>query len=231
MVFALASLSVRQMLMIRLGWLAFVLAYYFPLLPLNGNVKAPDGRVQRLLLQALHTPGVQWDLLRELLTQSVLLAIYCMALSRLARGLSARFPRTLRPLPCQALVMVLGWVALMAANGCAFPHSNPAVFYTAVSTPLALGLSLGPLAAGGALLGWEALSRIRRQNFSRPGWWAVVLAAIILPAIGSLWHAEPAAARTAAVRNVILIGVDSLSAPLWRQEQQRLPTITSLSCT
>lgn len=216
------------MLMIRLGWLAFVLAYYFPLLPLNGNVKAPDGRVQRLLLQALHTPGVQWDLLRELLTQSVLLAIYCMALSRLARGLSARFPRTLRPLPCQALVMVLGWVALMAANGCAFPHSNPAVFYTAVSTPLALGLSLGPLAAGGALLGWEALSRIRRQNFSRPGWWAVVLAAIILPAIGSLWHAEPAAARTAAVRNVILIGVDSLSAPLWRQEQQRLPTITSL---
>jgi hypothetical protein len=60
--------------------------------------------------------------------------------------------------------MALGWVALMAANGCAFPSSNPAVFYSAVSTPLALGLSLGPLAAGALVLAWDALSRLRRQG-------------------------------------------------------------------
>jgi hypothetical protein len=51
---------------------------------------------------------------------------------------------------------------------------------------------------------------------------------VALLMVGGLWHAGPATAQAAGGRNVILIGVDSLSEPLWRQEQQRLPTITRL---
>lgn len=218
----------RQRLTAALSWLLFALAYYLPVLPLQGNTPPPDERVQLLLQQAMHTPSVQWDLLREVLTQLGLLAVYGMLLNALAGGLSRRFPRTLRPGICLALVMALGWVALMAANGCAFPSSNPAVFYTAVSTPLALGLSLGPLAIGTLVLAWDALTRLRRQGLPRRAWWTAGLTAGGLLMIGGLWHSGPATAQAAGGRNVILIGVDSLSEPLWRQEQQRLPTITRL---
>lgn len=218
----------RLRLASALGWLLFSLAYYLPVLPLQSNKVPPDERVQLLLHQALRTPAVQWDLLREAVTQLGMLALYGLALSALARGLSRRFPHTLSPGTCLALVMALGWVALMAANGCAFPSSNPAVFYSAVSTPLALSLSLGPLAAGAVVLAWDALSRLRRQGAPRRGWWAAALALVALLMVGGLWHAGPATAQAAGGRNVILIGVDSLSEPLWRQEQQRLPTITRL---
>ena len=78
------------------------------------------------------------------------------------------------------------------------------------------------------VLAWDAMSRLRLQGAPRRGWWAAGLALVALLTVGGLWHAGPATAQAAGGRNVILIGVDSLSEPLWRQEQQRLPTITRL---
>jgi hypothetical protein len=46
----------RHRLTTALGWLLFALAYYLPVLPLQGNTTPPDERVQQLLQQACTRP-------------------------------------------------------------------------------------------------------------------------------------------------------------------------------
>jgi hypothetical protein len=81
----------RHRLTTALGWLLFALAYYLPVLPLQGNTVPPDERVQLLLQQALHTPAVQWDLLREV-TQLGLLALYGWPSARWPAACPGAFP-------------------------------------------------------------------------------------------------------------------------------------------
>ncbi len=202
------------------GFVVFALAYYAPGLSAWASFAELPPGVGALALDATAKRPVQLELLRNVLVGHLvpLLAVY-LALTLLAGRLADA--TGIRPALSRSALFVGAWLVLAAGNRLVFPLSD----YS-----LVLGSVAGPVAfVGGASI--LALATIVVVRAAVPkGVLAVLLgiaAVFALTAAAGSGQASDAAG-VAGSRNVILIGVDSLSTKVMKSEAARLPNLALL---
>jgi hypothetical protein len=200
---------------------AFAGIYAWPIWSLLLGSSVSDERLSRALASALESPSVLQGVALNLVTHIGLLALCYAGLAWLA-GQLARAAQVSHPL-AMLLVLTCAWVWLVSGNAVLFARSNYSVPFAVIANPLSWTLSSAALLAMLALVLW-------RRGWPRPraGW--MLSGAVI--GIAVLWIARgpgpDAWAKHAPARNVIIVGIDSLSAPLMEHEQARLPHLTQL---
>lgn len=214
--------DIRKALVESLAFAGFLLAYYVPIivdlvgLPLFDSL---DPRARFLLSQALTVADVRFELLRNFLGHLLLAALFYSVLVWTALKTARMLGVT--PALWRIALLCVGWVLLVSMNGLLFPLSDYSVPFDVLCTP-----SVAILAAA-AVLGMFMVAASRRAR--------VFLLSI---AIGSgllslgaggvergFYRSESGAVRA---RNVILIGVDSLSPQLLQNARDQLPNLSGL---
>lgn len=205
----------------RGGLLAFIFfcAYYLPFILDQSSLAAEGGALARLLDSLLAVELVRWELLRNFACEWVLLGLVYWALYRL--GLRLAVVAGLRPVFSCGLILFLGWALLYSANAWLFPLSNYSVSLQLVARPqvalICTVLLLVALLYSGRGVDWRLAG-------------VLVLMLVATLAIAGFALRWPVAIGDggAPSRNVILLGVDSLSAEMFRQQRQRLPHLDGL---
>lgn len=198
-------------------FLGFVAAYYLPLVLDNAySTQLADVRIQKLLGDVLATPVVKAEIARNLCGHLLLLAIPFAILSAISRQLSAltRTAEWLMRIP----VLVAGWVFLVASNSLTYPTSNYSIPFSGLARPeLAYGL--------GVLLCLGLVFWLYRTLSARRG----LVPAITIAASAFLMGAVAAFPRfertQTSDKNVIIVGIDSLSASAFSRLKPSLPNL------
>ncbi|MCD6673286.1 MAG: sulfatase-like hydrolase/transferase [Burkholderiaceae bacterium] len=202
------------------GFFAFVLAYYAPSLSaLEPLVDLPQG-VGALAFDALSRRPVQLEALRNVLLGHLfpLLALY-LAL----RFLANRFTDAvgLRPALSRLILFIGFWFVLVAGNRLAFPLSDYSLVLDSVAGPV--------MFVGGTLI--VALAAIVVASTMIPKKMLPTLLGIsivtALTASANSGRSIPTAVAPES-RNVIMIGIDSLSARVLQNEGERFPNLAAL---
>lgn len=192
------------------------------LLSVSTDLGSDDG-TRQALWAAMASPvvvaGVTLNLAVHL---GLLLALYAAV-----AWLSARLALACRLAPglLFATVLLAAWVWLVSGNGLVFSHSRYSVPFDVLVRPQWFAAASVALAGMLGVVSWRA-----RPTAWPMRWWlgtaGVALAALALAA----WPNRPAEAGPppVAARNIIIIGIDSLSAPLLQAERQRLPHLSTL---
>jgi len=182
-----------------------------------------DSALDDRALSALASPAVVRGLALDLATHLGLLALCYAGLMRLARQLARAAPIS-RPVAA-LVVLTAGWVWLVSGNAWMFVKSNYSLPFAAIANPMSWALSSVVLIALLALVLWRhGVPRLRAA-----GWLGAVALGIpvLWIAIGGSGR-DAQAAGPASPRNVIIVGIDSLSSPLMAREQAQLPHLTQL---
>jgi len=202
------------------GFLVFALAYYAPNLSAWGSlVDLPQG-VGALAFDALAQRSVQVELLRNGLGGHLvpLLAVYLAV-----RALAGPFADAvnLRPWLCRVVLFVGAWLVLAAGNRLAFPLSDYSLVLDSVAGPT--------MFVGGMLI--LALAATVAASTAVP---KTLLPLMMGIALVTALTASASPTRNAYIdaapdsRNVIVIGVDSLSARVIQSEGERFPNLATL---
>lgn len=198
----------------------FATAYYLPLILEPSRLATENPEVRRILYEALSSSAVQSELLRNLLAHLALSFVAFGVISAIATGVASRLK--IRFGVSWTLVLVLSWMLLVAGNGVLFPssdYSSPFSFLVRPEIALSLALILGLVALG---------TLLRTCSGSKPSHvWAGSMAAVAV-AIGSMAPWQAHGHFDFPQRNVILIGVDSLSARMFETLRLDLPHLSGL---
>ncbi len=216
-----ALASFRQGTCEVLLFAGFAAVYTLPVWsPLLGAATS-DNRLSQGAADALASPAVLRALARDLLTHLTLLLACYTLLRVLARGLART--AVVSPFLATLLVLLAGWVWLTAGNAVVFSHSNYSVPFATIANPQAWALSSAVLAACLAAALWS-----QRQRW-KPVAYGLGAATAAAGGLMLAQHATSVArAGSAPTRNVIVIGIDSLSMPLLEREQSALPRLAHL---
>lgn len=198
----------------------FAVAYYLPLILEPSRLGTENPEVRRILHEALASPAVQWELARNLLTHFGLLLVCYGLISVVATGVAPLM--RIRPAIAWAFVLVLSWLLLIAGNGVLFPlsdYSSPLSFLVQPELAVSLALSLGVAAALAFFHGWTRPARLTV--------WAGWIGAFgVAAGVAAPWQAHSRSEH--AERNVIIVGVDSLSATMFEALRPELPHLSDL---
>lgn len=197
----------------------FAAAYYAPFILEASDLAVSDGRVRHLLDEALSVSAIQIELARNALVHVSMLALCHTALAFVANrfGIATRIATWVSRL----IFLVAGWLLLVASNGVLFPLSDYAYAFLALAQP-EIAIALVFLLAGGGIVAlWGARPKLQPLLVIL----GVVGVAGIVGGAGSL-NAESKPAALA--RNIIIIGVDSLSAMTFEENLEILPTLAQL---
>lgn len=198
----------------------FALAYYAPLVLEPSRLATDNPEVRRMLYEALSTPAVQGELARNLLTHFGLLLVCYGLISVIATGVAPIL--RIRPTIAWLLVLVLSWLLLIAGNGVLFPlsdYSSPLSFLAHPELAISLALSLSVAAVLAFVRAWARPAPLTVWA----GWIGAfgVAAGLALP-----WQVHSRSGH--AERNVIIVGIDSLSAAMFETLRPRLPNLSGL---
>lgn len=216
----MAARTLWQSILALGGFLTFALVYYAPNLSTWGSlVDLPPG-VGELARNALEQRSVQFDLSWNVLFGHLvpLLASYL-----LLRALAGRFAGAagLRPALSRLVVFTSAWLVLVSGNRLAFPLSDYSLALDSVAGPV-------PFVGGTLVLALATIMAARTVVSKR-----LLLALVGFPVVTALAaHASPGQriwpVGATGPRNVIVIGVDSLSMRAMQKESERLPNLASL---
>lgn len=202
-----------------LSFLLFAAIYYAPLVFGINELQTDSFRLKELFQQAFGVPAIRFELGRNILGHLIPLALYYFVLTQLAREFSSvtRIAFGVSHL----LFLVAGWLLLVAANPFLFPLSHYAPIFGFLAQPVIIyGLSL--LLAGVAIF---TVWRIGRRFRS----WRILagtlgMAGLMMGASVHVGNNQP----PPQTRNVIIIGVDSLSPIIYDTYRSKLPHLASL---
>ncbi|MES2490132.1 MAG: sulfatase-like hydrolase/transferase [Pseudomonadota bacterium] len=206
----------------HLAWFgAFILAYYAPfLLEPTELLASGSKRALSLFDEAVSTPLVQFEIARNILTHLGLLILAYVMLITLAHRFSKA--SKLSPSLTRLLFLFGCWVLLVAVNGTLFPLSNYTFTFAAIGKPSVAAAAAILLSLGSAWALWTTRAELPRRRLT---------VAAIITAIGLIVVLLPPNSNATAqstARNIILIGVDSLSAEIWDAAGKDLPNLTAL---
>ncbi|WP_237046429.1 sulfatase-like hydrolase/transferase [Aquipseudomonas alcaligenes] len=211
-------LLVRQAFNSALLFVFFVLCYWLPFLLDSSAILVSEGRVQQLLDELSALASIQQELLRNGLALLGLLLVVHLACGwvgvRLARkaGLSVFVVRL--------FLLFVAWLGLMVGNAWIFPWSNYSVAFQSIASPLWALLCFSILFVAFLMV---VLPLRRGVLFCFSG-----IALLMLIGFSLLFFPAGDVRSKAGARNVILIGVDSLSASAFENNSELLPTLSEL---
>lgn len=203
------------------GFAGFVVLY---LLPYASGVDAGNrmGPVLLLLLQdAIANPAFAVSILGVLLTHVLVLALcwplYCAVLGQL----SGRIVQ--RPAVAAVSASVLLWVALYGLNQVVFHETRHQLIAQPVVFPLAVGAAILVLLAVVATL-WRHARAIQLRALPRKSAVvATVVASCALLGFGFNRSVEASIEPSFSQRNIIIIGIDSLSQTVLEAHPEAMP--------
>jgi hypothetical protein len=201
-------------------FLLFVAAYGLPLILDNANtLQLTDSRIRQLLSDVLATPAVRMEIFRNTGSHLLLLVPAFVILSAISRQISVT--AKIASWAAHLVALVAGWIFLTAGNAVMFPTSDYSVPFSALAHP-AIAIGIGTLLCYGLALAVCRLGVAHRR--------LVVVISLGLAALfaGSIGVLAASRVSSASHRNVILIGVDSLSASAFNKLQPSLPHLSRL---
>jgi len=201
-------------------FLLFVAAYCLPLALDNGSgLQFADTRVRHLLGELLATPVVRGEIARNLGGHLLLLVLPYLFLAALSRQLATACGAALWAM--RLPVFLAGWVFLIAVNAAAFPKSDYSVAFTALARP-ELAYGLGLLLFGG-------LAYLLYRTFVTRRWLLIVPGLIGGGLLASGFARFPLhQPASPSKKNVIIVGVDSMSAVAFGKLAPSLPNLRQL---
>lgn len=201
------------------GFLLFALVYYAPILFDFQAFAVPDSSARALLAAALAVPAVWVDLLLNLIGHLLPLVFCYTVVLWVARQVSEAIG--LHIVVARLFFLMAMWTLIVSVNGLLFPLSSYSVLFDGAARP-----ELATLTA--LVLGWGiALSlsrtvRLRRMTLSAG---LIGIAGISLGA--SQWsHDSPEV--TPARKNIVIVGIDSLSDQMTDAVLGKLPHLSVL---
>lgn len=201
-----------------LGFLAFAVLYYLPKALEGGALVVPEQRVRLLLEQALAVPTLRLDVLVNLLGHLFVLLLCYLLLGGLAR----RFSQTMGLARSISYVVVFGaaWVFMLATNRMIFPLSDYSYGFYDLARPEVAAISGVLLLLILAAVAWS----LRGARLLRVGGAVVSLGA----AVGVIGAMDFSASAGEQGRNIVIVGIDSLSGAAYERLGQELPSIDRL---
>jgi hypothetical protein len=203
-------------------FLLFATLYCLPLMLDNASsLQLADPRIRKLLGDVLAMPVVRMEIARNIGGHFMLLVASFWILSSLAKQLSAA--TSIEVWKVRLPVLLAGWMLLIAGNALLFPQSNYSIAFSSLARP-GLAYGLGTLFSIGCLYALLRTLNTRRRLVltGAAGALLVVSGFGALQAVGS---APPAQ------RNIIIVGVDSLSASAFGRLRPSLPNLSHLMDT
>lgn len=196
----------------------FVWCYWLPLLLDDSALAVGGGHIRQLLGEVLASAVVQQELLRNGLALLGLLLVPYVVCCWAGRRLARRFGSSV--FIAQLVLLLLAWLGLMAGNAWLFPGSNYSVAFQLVASP-GWALVCFALLLAALLLAVLSLRRGERMRLS---------GLLLLAVAGFAWfYVLPGeSGRHAGTRNIVLIGVDSLSAEALESTPQLMPNLAGL---
>lgn len=201
------------------GFLLFALVYYAPLLLEPSNLAVSDSRVSMLLSHALAVPAIQGELLRNLAAHLLLLSL-CYTATMWMAGQVARATGVRTGVSCLFFLAAV-WLLLMVGNHLLFPLSDFSWAFDAIAHPGVVAATVLVLVAGGIVAVFRTFPPKRVAA-------GAALAGIIGLSVGAgHWSAVVPAAIPKA-RNIVIVGVDSLSGQMAQAARNELPHLAAL---
>ena len=203
-------------------FMLFAALYLAPVASHFAATGFPDRRVAELIGEALAVRGVQLDILRNVVAHLVLVAIWYALVRWIALNIAHK--RQISPLLSQLLFTIIGWLFLLAANKTAFPTSDYSFAFSGVARTEVCVVTGLLLVIATAYCVMPVIMRWARSP------WGVAMAigvtglGLATSAPGGWFNVNVSQSK----RNVIIIGIDSLSAAMWAEEQRRLPNLSAL---
>lgn len=201
------------------GLLLFTLAFYASFWLDQSTLGARDPRIVELFSAALRVPAVRLELLRNLAGHLLpLLSVYVVS-AWIARTVALLFP--LRPAVARVLLLTSAWLLLLNVNSLLFPLSNYSIAFDAALQPALMVVATLVLLAGLGVALWSVRGR------------QLALMALVSLAGVLLWASLGTASvvsvgRDSARRDIILVGIDSLSDQVASQMLSDLPELAGL---
>lgn len=204
-----------------LAFPVFAALYFLPTFALSSGSLSSE-QTRRALRQALASPTVLQGLAQNLATHMALVLALYAGLALLAQ----RWVRRTGVRMELALTSTLGlaWIWLVAGNGLLYPHSAYSAWLRVAPHAVTFTLASAVLAVM-AIMARPVSWPVRSYGWGAAGSAALgtLVAMLMLGAPPPVLHA-----KAAPQRNVIIVGVDSLSAPLLARESRLLPQLTAL---
>lgn len=197
-----------------------VVIYFAPLMLGLTEFGSVDVRVHTLLGEALKLPEVRAELARNGAAHLLLIAAFHAGLVYT----SDRFAEAsgLHWAVSRLCVFVVGWLALVVVNRLLFPLSDYAYALSYLAHPLTAIALLALLVAALGYAWLRSTSKTPRRGLAGAG--AATLAILVTGAIAT----KSESTRAQGTRNVIIIGIDSLSGPVFESNRALLPNLTAL---
>lgn len=202
-----------------IAFITFIFVYYVAFWFDIPGLHVNDSNIDKLLSEILVTPAIQLELLRTALTHLVLLAL-CFALVLWVADHVARVTR-LRRMLVRVVMLIAAWLTLTRVNTVLFPLSEYSIVWDTRGFPVIAGIGGVVLACSLAL----ALVKTHWRNHWRFGAVLVAIAAISFTA--TRW-VQPAHAAASTKRNVVIVGIDSLSDQMATAMLPNLPHLAAL---
>ncbi|SFC16280.1 Arylsulfatase A [Pseudomonas citronellolis] len=194
----------------------FVALYFMPLLLEPGSLSISEPQIRSLLDRALVTPAIVWGAIYFVFVNVLLCFLWLALLRWMASALGRAFEAS--GLLLEACVLLFGWGLLVAVNAWLFPLSSYSVPFSVLSSPL-----LGKILAVVSVIGF-CIVLFRRAGAARLKVYGLIASLLILLfGIGSIGSSATKAPETG--RNIIILGVDSLSARVFEQNLLLLPNL------
>ncbi|MWV16436.1 sulfatase-like hydrolase/transferase [Pseudomonas sp. L-22-4S-12] len=196
----------------------FALCYWLPFVLDGSAVAIKEGRVEQLLAELISSSLVRQELLRNGVALLGLLLCVHLACGWVAVRLACKMG--LGAFPVRLLLLFVTWLGLMAGNAWLFPQSNYSVAFQSIVSPLWVVACFALLFVAFLV----AVMPLRRGVLVS----LVGLALAGLAGVGWLSAPEHEIAQRSGPRNIILIGIDSLSADAFEKNPTLLPVLTEL---
>lgn len=207
----------KRILVWFLGWLLFSIMYSSPLLMEASTSAIEDSRVEMLAADLITTRSVWVEggrafvfLLFQITVVYVVLSIIGVRVSR-RLGISQSTG--------SFFVILVGWMGLVAINAQYFPLSGYSIVFSRISGWIGI--------MAGALFLCALLLAMRTFKF-RWIFCAATVITLILCVGYLLQHSTRYLGWGGGEKNVIIIGVDSLSGPLFSEFKEKLPALSAL---
>ncbi|HEX5687654.1 MAG TPA: sulfatase-like hydrolase/transferase [Ideonella sp.] len=205
-----------------IAFVLFATAYALPALPLASLGTTWHAPTMGALMESMVRVPVVLGLALNLGTQLGLLLIVYAATTWLASQWASR-TGTARPIASWA-TLTLVWLWMVSGNGMLFARSGYSVWFSAAPHGVAFA------ATSTVLAGLLALVLVRHPPVPRqPKLWlggTALAATLALVLTGWSNHDHPKGQGDQ--RNIVIIGVDSLSAHLMQRERAHLPNLSAL---
>lgn len=212
-----------------LAVLWFLLLYFCPLLTYVDPSLELDARTLQVLVEGATVPAVLWGIVRNALALMALPALAAGALAWLGGAAFRHVQRTFRLRqeakgPFLMLLMTALWIALAGWNAAWFELSNYSALLSSVANPgvlyAATAVVMLVVMVGGATRLTDFLRKgVIRRGAILLGTLALVLMVVLVPERVVERGTRP---------DVIVLGIDSLSASVLEREPESLPTLSTL---